>query len=220
MTNSTKQIASEPNRIAYQMLIAIWFVAVASGFWLLTSYNFASNTVSSAPTEWPTGTNLKLDTNSPTLLVFIHPQCPCSSATLTELEQLVSEVDQQVKCTILMGCPSAKVDRWMRSSNVRTSLTMKGIQTVIDLDGAVATRFNITTSGHCLLYSVTGNLMFQGGITTERGHEGESCGQISIKNLIAGTPSRIAHFPVFGCELVRMSEKAGFTKDCGQEALK
>lgn len=91
---------------------------------------------------------------------------------------------------------------------------------VVDVDGMLAANFNATTSGHCLLYTVTGSLMFQGGITTERGHEGESCGRVAMRDLLARNPSSVDHAPVFGCELVRMSDKSGAGTHCCEETLK
>ncbi len=90
---------------------------------------------------------------------------------------------------------------------------------MVDVAGRMAAKFGAATSGHCFLYSVTGSLMFHGGITTERGHEGESCGRVSMRDLIAGLPGTIDHSPVFGCELVLMSEKSGSGAHCCQETL-
>ena len=142
MKYSTTQSKNRPNRNAYRLLIANWAIGLVSGFSLIVSHNFATGNVSSAPIEWPDGINLESDANHPTLLVFIHPQCPCSSATIGELERLLADVNQQVKCTILMVCPSDHVDQWMKSKNTERSKSIEGVQIVVDVDGTTAAKFD------------------------------------------------------------------------------
>jgi len=69
-------------------------------------------------------------------------------------------------------------------------------------DGAVeAGRFGIATSGTVALYDRGGKLLFHGGITPARGHEGDSFGRERIVSLLTSGRSDRADAPVFGCAL-------------------
>jgi hypothetical protein len=72
-------------------------------------------------------------------------------------------------------------------------------------DGAVEARiFAARTSGYVLLYSPAAKLLFQGGITGSRGHEGDNYGLSRLAGLLIA-PAPESPNPVisrvFGCEL-------------------
>ena len=56
------------------------------------------------------------------------------------------------------------------------------------------------TSGHALLFDRDGHLLFSGGITPARGHEGDNFGASAIAARLAGRPAP-AETPVFGCPI-------------------
>jgi hypothetical protein len=66
----------------------------------------------------------------------------------------------------------------------------------------LARQFHATTSGQTLLYSPAGSLMFSGGITAARGHEGDNVGESTIVALLTGKPTDVVRTPVFGCPIV------------------
>jgi len=76
-------------------------------------------------------------------------------------------------------------------------------QAITDQDAAVARSYSAATSGQTLLYDGKGNLLFSGGITAGRGHEGDNRGQQAVVGLIAGQPTAALPMqtPVFGCPL-------------------
>ena len=70
-----------------------------------------------------------------------------------------------------------------------------------DRQGQRATAFGAMTSGHVLLYDRSGNLVFSGGITAARSHEGDNLGCTSVVAIINGGTSSVAQSPVFGCSI-------------------
>lgn len=70
-----------------------------------------------------------------------------------------------------------------------------------DESGALARSFGVETSGHALLYASDGHLVFEGGITSARGHEGDSAGKSAILSAVLGGAPAGASTPVFGCSL-------------------
>ena len=67
--------------------------------------------------------------------------------------------------------------------------------------GTEAARFRAAASGFVVLYDGDGRLRFAGGLTSSRGHEGDSFGRRRILAVLSGqTPDR-DDAPVFGCAL-------------------
>ncbi|HLB76837.1 MAG TPA: hypothetical protein VJO72_07370, partial [Candidatus Dormibacteraeota bacterium] len=67
-----------------------------------------------------------------------------------------------------------------------------------------------------------GRLLFQGGITATRGHEGDSFGQERIASLLTTGAADRADAPVFGCALeqeppARMARAGASTTNQGEE---
>ena len=73
---------------------------------------------------------------------------------------------------------------------------------VLDPDGREARRFGVKGSGHVLLYEPSGDLVFSGGITPSRGHEGDNPGRSAVIDLINGGRAAVHRTPVFGCPLL------------------
>src|SRR4029078_12925735 len=77
----------------------------------------------------------------------------------------------------------------------------------------VAARLGATTSGHVLVYGADGALLFSGGITSARAHEGDSIGQNAIVRALYGGKPPIDQTPVFGCGLKSPAVRGGVTSD-------
>jgi hypothetical protein len=74
------------------------------------------------------------------------------------------------------------------------------VTVVSDDGGQDADRFGAVVSGQTFLYNAGGRLLFAGGITLGRGHEGDNPGRAAIIEWVtSGHGARRA--PVFGCTL-------------------
>jgi hypothetical protein len=82
-----------------------------------------------------------------------------------------------------------------------------------DVNGIESSHFRAFASGHTVLYSRDGRLLFEGGITISRGHEGENLGEDLIASLLNGTATKEAHTPIFGCSL--LSTPSTYKKSLG-----
>jgi len=57
-----------------------------------------------------------------------------------------------------------------------------------------------------LLYDISGRLVFDGGITSARGHQGDNAGRSAISALLTGQHDVVVRAtPVFGCLIVPAS---------------
>jgi hypothetical protein len=204
------------NGMSLTPILLVWGLMVAGGYFLITQYSGTPGERIAPPTRFPVDIQLKVQKDRPTLLVFIHPHCPCSNATLSELERLLADVKVPLSTVLLLGCPESERNTWTQSPLAKRCRLMSNASVVIDLNGELATHFNATTSGDCLLYSKEGALQFHGGITSGRGHEGESLGRVAIRKRLSGRDSGYQQTPVFGCELVGDSSVGEASPPCCQ----
>lgn len=188
------------------MLVLGWGIGIAGGFMVLMDYQNAPGRPAEAPTEWPAETVIpREDTTRGTLVVFAHPHCPCTRATMNELERLMRYVQGRVATHVLFVQPVEYDRTWVEGELWRRATSISGVVPRRDVRGVEARRFGAFTSGQVLYYDADGRLRFVGGITGARGHEGNNKGRQALTDLImTGTASRTSTF-VFGCALQEAS---------------
>lgn len=158
--------------------------------------------LTSTATAFPSGSTFGLATSEPTLIVFVHPLCPCTEATLHELKELLTDTSNKISVVIVFSIPTGLPANWKQGDLWRSVRSNSNFRIVQDSGGGEARRFGVNGSGHCLLYSSGGRLLFSGGITGSRGHTGENPGRLTLVALITTGHARISHTPVFGCSLL------------------
>lgn len=174
-----------------------------AGFGKLLTYSNVAGASAAPLGQWPAKSQLKRESAKATLVVFSHPHCPCSQATLSELERLLPKIINKVKIVSVFVELKGFGEEWAKDSLWRRSESLPGVTSVLDRDGKEAEIFGAKTSGQVFLFSAEGEVIFQGGITPARGHMGESSGHDAILAFFEkGEPSK-ANSPVFGCSLVR-----------------
>lgn len=179
----------------------VWVLAVVSGFVILTEYQNAPGTPAEAPTEWPSESNLAPADDKATLLVFVHPHCPCTDATMEELARLMNHVRDSVRARAVFLQPDPFENDWSKTSLWRRAQSISGVTPQLDPGGRETDRFGVATSGQVLLYGSDGTLRFQGGITAGRGHEGDNAGRAALRSMLTGTEPKQHQTFVFGCSM-------------------
>lgn len=199
-------------KFAHRGRLAIWALASA---WLLLAFVglFVVALADVVPdgashlARWPASSGLSLSSTRATLLVFIHPQCPCSTATLAELEHLVAHDTGRLDVQIVVFLPEDAPDGWRETAVVKEARAIPGAHLVFDVGGREGQRFGATTSGQALLFEPGGEIVFRGGITVSRGHQGESDGRNAIEAIVAGRSPLLRETSVFGCAFAAKPEK-------------
>jgi hypothetical protein len=136
-------------------------------------------------------------------------------ASLSELARALAEADRNVDTHVFFIRPRSVPAGWERTDLWRWLEGMPGVQLHSDEAQTEARRFGVRTSGHVLLYDRAGDLVFSGGITAGRGHEGDNAGRSGlIGRLRGGTVGRM-DTPVFGCPLFSDHDPAA---PCCEEA--
>jgi hypothetical protein len=179
-----------------------WIAAVGLGFTFLSGYAVAAGTPASAPQEWPSASRISAPNGRYQLVMTVHPHCPCSRASVIELNNLMALLrHDNVKAYVLVLKPSDFPDAWIRTESVRNARGIPGVDVLVDLDGLEAARLGAQTSGQVLLYGPDGRLRFAGGLTPDRGHIGDSPGRERIVALVKTGTADAKESLVFGCPL-------------------
>ena len=141
-----------------------------------------------------------------TLFVFYHPKCPCTLATARVLERLHARFATPPQLVPVAYCPADQDDSWVESV---TTSALKGLadeRLVVDKSGELTRRFGVIVSGHLLLYNSQGDLIFNGGITPYRGHEGDSPASKDLLDRVNSKHTGCGNWPVFGCTITMTAE--------------
>ncbi len=187
-------------------LCALWLLGVGAGFAVILNYQNVSGRVGITPQHWPLGAQIMLDRNRDTLIMFVHPQCPCTRASLEELNRLLARSQGRVDAQVLFFKRGKFSGDWTRTDLWRNAAAIPGVAVHEDLDGAQARLFGAETSGYVLLYDAHGQLLFKGGITGSRGHAGDNAGENAIVSLLTGQDAKLKQTQVYGCSLLGKRE--------------
>lgn len=188
-------------------LIAAWLLAVVGGWYFVERYEYSINAPlpHGAVAHWPADSALRLAENGPTLVFFLHPKCPCSRASLHELNRLLTATangkSPAPELLVVTTVPATADDTWWDTGTVAQSGEIVQAKLFIDRAGTEAARFGATTSGTVMFFDESGNRRYAGGITVARGHEGQSAGADSVTALLRGEAVEMSEMPVFGCRL-------------------
>ena len=194
------------------MTCAAWAVITAAGIGFLWNYANDPGPIARAPSNWPSDSRIRPATDRATLIMLIHPHCPCTRASIGELARLMAQTDGRVTAYALFLKPAGSSDDWERTDLWQSAASIPGVSVVVDDDGVEAQRFHAVTSGQTALYDSEGRLLFSGGITGSRGHSGDNAGRSAIVSLLNAGDADRTETSVFGCPLF------GNRSDCLEEA--
>src|ERR1700722_1194609 len=149
---------------------AVWLGIVLAGTFLMVAYANPPGEAGTPPASWPDSSRLPRNPHRATLVLFIHPHCPCSRASIGELALLMAHSQGRVNAHVLFLQPAGMTQEWTETDTWRAAVLIPGVTAHRDRAGQEARLFGAETSGNTMLYDVQGRLMFNGGITIARGH--------------------------------------------------
>jgi hypothetical protein len=189
------------SRMAYFVPL-LWAAAVVGGLATLQAYKSRPGTAGHTPALFGELPPLANSAGRPRLLMFVHPKCPCSRASLNELAEIVARERSKVTVEVVFVTLDSAGSDWANTPLREQAAAIPGVH-LVDDDGTLAHRLGAETSGYVVLYGADGKLLFSGGITRARGHEGDSSGRHAICALLNGDADAVAgaKTPVFGCPL-------------------
>lgn len=185
------------------LLLLSWFGLSLAGMALIWHYETTAAEPTEPPATWPSQTKLVPSSSKRTLILFAHPKCPCTRASLDALAKVAQQHQSTVDTQVVFFQPKLSDQSWSQTELCRTAQANPLWQVVLDEGGREVERFGITTSGHAVLYDRSGNLLFSGGVTAGRGKAGANVSQAKLLGLLSGTDAvEQASTAVFGCPLV------------------
>ena len=189
----------------------IWVILIGFAVTKLEAYSNTPGDDATAPAQWPKESHLGRD-SSPTLLVFLHPECPCSEVTVGELNRLITKIHDKAKIYAVFIQPEGWSQKKVQGHLWKEAQQIPSVKPVFDAKGYETELFGALTSGQTLLYDKNGKLIFSGGITGSRGHMGDNVGESAIVDLLTQKENnRVSLAKVFGCGLFEKN-KDEFTK--------
>jgi len=184
----------------------IWLLALAGGWCVMERYERTPGAQTRAP-EWLTGRMLPpgvleaAPKGLPVLLVALHPQCTCSLATIHELRRILQQSRVPATIVLLMYTPGRLPEGWKQGARLNRAFEPLHPRVIEDTNGRWAAGLGARTSGEVMFYSSDGRLLFQGGITSERGQEGASAGGDMLERTMQSQERTARTPPIFGCAL-------------------
>ncbi len=180
-----------------RLAMATWAVVAVAALGVLGAREARPGGAGSPSSHWPPASRVPRAGDRPTLVLFVDAHCPCAASSLAELARLLARAPGPVAAFVVATGPSDA-----------SATPVEGARLVADPRAAEAGRFGVATSGHALLFDRDGWLLFSGGITLARGHEGDNYGAEAILARLAGRPAR-DEAPVFGCPIAGVEPEDG-----------
>jgi hypothetical protein len=203
------------NRLILLAAGALWLSMIGTGIGFLRDYESTPGVAAAAPDRWPADSRIRRATDRATLVMLAHPQCPCTRASIGELSRLMTQAQGRVTAYILFIKPPNFSTDWEKTDLWASAAAIPGVNVMVDDEGVEAGRFHSATSGQTLLYDAGGKLIFSGGITSARGHEGDNEGRSAVVSLLTTDEAGRNETPVFGCPLFAKGTECPMGKEVG-----
>lgn len=191
-----------PGRIKW-VWVLVWLAWLTAAVVAIRWLNSPSSpdVAATPPGEWPTETTLQLASDRPTLVMFVHPHCPCTRRSLSELSDIVTADPNRVTTVVVVYSPDGVPDGWARTERWTQAAAIPGVTVIEDRGEYERQRFTAVTSGQVMVYDTAGRLRFSGGITADR-HGGPNPGRAAVEQVLRGVSDTPTETAVFGCPLV------------------
>lgn len=203
LSSETKTATGKLGQANVFFLLSIWLIVVCSGIFYLIEYSYTTNSHAELGNQqWPSTSTIENAAGQNHILIFLHPKCSCSHATLNELQKITSFANtDNTSISTIFYRPNSQSNEWTYTKLWAEAGTIPGATRLIDIDGTESKLFGATTSGHVIFFDAKGVRRYNGGITSARAHEGDNLGATSLKKLIQGRQINHLRLPVFGCQL-------------------
>jgi hypothetical protein len=181
--------------------ISLWLLIVGTGLSVIWGYENRPGLAAKPPVIWPSDSQIQRAPDRATLIMLVHPHCPCTRASIGELAALMADSQGRLTAYVLFLKPAGFSEGWEKTDLWQSAASIPGVKPVIDDDGIEARNFHAMTSGQTILYDADGRLLFSGGITIARGHAGDNAGRSAILSLVNSGTAEQNETPAFGCPL-------------------
>jgi hypothetical protein len=188
-------------KLLLHFTLTTWLLMVGLGLFLLVNFQNTAGRSEITSTTWPVESRIQRTPGIPTLVMMVHPHCPCSRASIGELAVLMAKAQGAMNVNVLFVKPLGSPVAWEQTDLWTSAAIIPGVKVSVDDGGNEARRFRSHTSGQIFLYGANGLLLFSGGITAGRGHFGDNEGLSAVVSLLIQGNAQTKETAVFGCPL-------------------
>ncbi len=218
MKTPRQKALAPKKRIPLWACFVAWVALVFAFGEALYAYSFKAGPPAAAPTLWPK--DVALSRAQHTLVMIAHPHCSCTRASIAELARLMTRLPDTVRAHVVFAVPEGMGPGWERTDLWSSAALVPRAQVHADFGRRLATRFGVQTSGQVLLYAPNDELVFAGGITPSRAHQGDSIGRNRVIELVEHAVTERAVSAVYGCGIHENDASASNQRATGRlEAL-
>lgn len=177
-----------------------WFGAAILGWSAMLQHTYQPQPTEKPASQWPK-TKLAVKTDGVRIVVFAHPFCPCTQATLNSLDESLSRLPSHTSLHIVFCTAGFDDQQVALSQTMAFARRIPQVDVYCDEDGEETRLFGAKVSGEVFAFDFHGRRVFHGGVTVGRGHRGESAGQKMLERLVLGQSVSVGSTRVFGCAL-------------------
>lgn len=183
------------------LAVLVWLIMLIGGVLYFNKYETTPGLTRSSSDRWPAGEAVAFSPGKVNLVVFAHPRCPCTRASLEELKSLLKDCPTSVSTRILFWVPPNASSPWTTSDLWTQARAIDNVQLIADEGGKQAHCFGATTSGHLMIFAPDGTRIYSGGLTNGRGRRGNESGLTAIRSHIIQEQPLPVETAVYGCPL-------------------
>lgn len=179
----------------------MWLLVISAGmgWWML--YDRTPGAAAAAGNAWPGDSSLVLNDQAGTAIVFVHPHCPCTRATLEKLDSALASCTHKPNLYVFVSPVDLDAKKTEAGDNYRRAAAISGAICIVDSDRTAQAHFGAATSGQVIYFDARGNLKFAGGLTAERGGVAPGGAERQFAAALRGEAQSPVKTPVFGCPL-------------------
>ena len=186
---------------ARSFAILLWAMGIVVGITVAFAYQYRPAESAIAPERWPATSSCMFASDCATLVMFLHPHCVCSRASLHELAALLARWPGRFNAQLIFINPTAALSNGTCTELWNSAAKISGVTLRVDDQGTEQRHFRARVSGEVFVYAPSGSLLYHGGITAGRGHVGDNPGREALESLLLQDQPTACVRPVFGCEL-------------------
>ena len=113
-------------------LVGVWGVVAIAGLIAVYAHAFKNEDIGRAEVIWPSDSSLEQSPDRCTLVMFAHPRCPCTLASLDSLARVMGVAD--CKAVVVFWQPDSdsqpvESSSWRNSPSIKLAEKMQGLYT-------------------------------------------------------------------------------------------
>jgi len=165
-------LSAQPPAWWRAVFMTAWLVGLVVSLAVLWRYPRTPGPAGTLHLTWPAASRLASGDSLPTLIMFAHPRCPSTHASLADLRAVIGPFTGRLETIVAFTQPQDAPPDWLESDTWMDAASIPGVRVVADENAREASLFGARTSGQVVLYDARGHLLFSGGLTPARGQAG------------------------------------------------